>query len=170
MLFALGDGWDTGSRGSGMGPGPHLRARRRDGALDARIAAGKLSPGHLFRFAVSGHVSGVNALPSWGRARRGFSAWPALTRSVSTAVRVADDLIRLALGRERETLRRRGPIPWWLSAYSARAWLHRCGRAVALGIVLASAERVVPVEVRVERVQDHLADGREELLDGARWR
>ena len=26
------------------------------------------------------------------------------------------------------------------------------------------------VELRVERVQDHLADGRTEILDGARWR
>ena len=30
--------------------------------------------------------------------------------------------------------------------------------------------RVVAVELRVERVQDHLADGRTEMLDGARWR
>ena len=26
------------------------------------------------------------------------------------------------------------------------------------------------VELRVERLQDHLADGRTEMLDGARWR
>ena len=28
----------------------------------------------------------------------------------------------------------------------------------------------VAVELQVERVQDHLADGRTEILDGARWR
>ena len=82
---------------------------------------------------------------------------------------MADDLIRLALGRERETLRppagrsRGGFLP-------TRRGRTAHGRAVALEVVLASAERVVPVEVRVERVQDHLADGRMELLDGARWR
>ena len=74
---------DTGSRGSGMGPGPHLRARRRDGALDARIAAGKLSPGHLFRFCFCkrSHSPRREVRPVGSRARRGFSAWPALTRS-----------------------------------------------------------------------------------------
>jgi hypothetical protein len=35
---------------------------------------------------------------------------------------------------------------------------------------LEAADTVVAVELRVERVQDHLADGRTELLDGARWR
>ena len=29
---------------------------------------------------------------------------------------------------------------------------------------------MVAVELRVERVQDHLADGRTEMVDGARWR
>jgi hypothetical protein len=29
---------------------------------------------------------------------------------------------------------------------------------------------VVAVELHVEGVQDHLADGRTEMLDGARWR
>ncbi len=29
---------------------------------------------------------------------------------------------------------------------------------------------MVAVEAVVERVQDHLADGRTEMLDGARWR
>ncbi len=32
------------------------------------------------------------------------------------------------------------------------------------------AAPVVGVELRVESVQDHLADGRTEMLDGARWR
>jgi hypothetical protein len=35
---------------------------------------------------------------------------------------------------------------------------------------LESADTAVAVELRAERVQDHLADGRTEMLDGARWR
>ena len=35
---------------------------------------------------------------------------------------------------------------------------------------LESAPSVAGLELRVERLQDHLADGRTELLDGARWR
>jgi hypothetical protein len=29
---------------------------------------------------------------------------------------------------------------------------------------------VAAIELRVARIQDHLADGRTEMLDGARWR
>ena len=35
---------------------------------------------------------------------------------------------------------------------------------------LEAADTVVAVEVVVERMQNHLADGRTEMLDGARWR
>ena len=35
---------------------------------------------------------------------------------------------------------------------------------------LEASDRVVAVELRVERLQDHLADGRTEMLAGARWR
>jgi hypothetical protein len=90
---------------------------------------------------------------------------------VSTAVPVGDDRILLALGSRREALRRLRADP--------RAALCVLGRGVAFtahgkaGVVaeaLEAADTVVAVELRVERVQDHLADGRTELLDGARWR
>jgi hypothetical protein len=44
------------------------------------------------------------------------------------------------------------------------------GRATVVREPLESAGQVIGVELRVESVQDHLADGRTEMLDGARWR
>ncbi len=90
---------------------------------------------------------------------------------VSTAVRAADDRVVLALGREREVLRRLREDP--------SAALLIMGEGVAFtahGEVSVVAERlevadtIVAVELRVTRVQDHLADGRSVMLDGARWR
>ena len=144
---------DTGSRGSGMGPGPHLRARRRDGALDARIAAGKLSPGHLFLASVSGRkVSGVNALPSWeqgaGDSLRGRpSPDPGLDRR-SRGGRSHPPGAR-ARARAAPAPAGRSVVAFCLLGEGVAFTAH--GRAVALESMLASAERVVPVEVRVER-------------------
>jgi Pyridoxamine 5'-phosphate oxidase len=90
---------------------------------------------------------------------------------VSTAVPAGDDRILLALGSEREALRRLRADP--------RAALCVLGRGVAftahgaarvIAEELEAADTVVAVELSVERVQDHLADGRTEMLDGARWR
>jgi hypothetical protein len=44
------------------------------------------------------------------------------------------------------------------------------GRARVLAEELEAADTVVAVEVAVDRIQNHLADGRTEMLDGARWR
>jgi hypothetical protein len=89
---------------------------------------------------------------------------------VSTAVRAGDRRLLLALGSGRETLRRLREDP--------RAAFCLLGQDVAFtaeGEARVLAERleavpVVAVELRVFAVQDHLADGRTELLDGARWR
>jgi hypothetical protein len=90
---------------------------------------------------------------------------------VSTAVRTGDRRIMLALGRERETLHRLRADP--------RAALCLLGEGVAFTAhgqawvaaeELESADTIVAVALEVERVQDHLADGRTEMLDGARWR
>ena len=43
------------------------------------------------------------------------------------------------------------------------------GRAAVIAEELDAAETVVAVELRVEHVQDHLADGRTDMVDGARW-
>ena len=90
---------------------------------------------------------------------------------ISTAVRVADDTIRFALGREREMLHRLREdwraallVMWKGLAFSAYGW------AAVVAEELEVADTVVAVELRVERFQDHLADGRTEMVDGARWR
>ena len=79
--------------------------------------------------------------------------------------------IRFALGREREMLRRLredGRAALLVMgkglAFTAYGW------AAVVAEELEVADTVVAVELRVERVQDHLADGRTEMVDGARWR
>jgi hypothetical protein len=90
---------------------------------------------------------------------------------VSTAVNVGGNRILFALGRGRETLGR--------LREDGRAALVVMGRGLAFtahgwaGVVaeqLEAADTVVAVELHVAHLQDHLADGRTEMLDGARWR
>jgi hypothetical protein len=90
---------------------------------------------------------------------------------VSTAVRAGDRLVMLALGRERETLRRLRQDPRIALCVMGEGLAFTAhGRARVAAEELEAADTVVAVELRVERVQDHLADGRTEMLDGARWR
>ena len=85
-------------------------------------------------------------------------------------MRVSGDRALFALGRNRETLTRLRRDP--------RAALCVLGEDVAFtahGEVrilgeLEASETVVAVELRVNNVQDHLLDGRTQMLDGARWR
>jgi len=44
------------------------------------------------------------------------------------------------------------------------------GSASVIREQLDAAPRIAALALRVDRVQDHLADGRTEMLDGARWR
>lgn len=89
---------------------------------------------------------------------------------VSTATRAGDDRLLFVLGRRRETLARLRDDP--------RVALCLLGRDLAFTAhgtarVLREQLETVPVtalELHVERVQDHLADGRTEMLDGADWR
>jgi hypothetical protein len=90
---------------------------------------------------------------------------------ISTAVRAGDHTIRFALGRERETLRRlRDDAGAALLVMGKGLAFSAYGRAEVVAEQLEAADTVVAVELRVERVQDHLADGRTEMVDGARWR
>jgi hypothetical protein len=90
---------------------------------------------------------------------------------VSTAVRVSDDTIRFALGREREMLRRlREDARAALLVMGQGLAFSAYGTAAVVAEELEVADTVVAVELRVDRVQDHLADGRTEMVDGARWR
>jgi len=90
---------------------------------------------------------------------------------ISAYLRAGDDRLLVALGRRRETLRRLredSAVALLLMGPGLAFTAH--GRARVIAEELAAADTVVAVELLVERVQDHLADGRTEMLDGARWR
>lgn len=90
---------------------------------------------------------------------------------VSTAMRVSGDVLRFALGGGRETLRRLRADPAIAVCLLGEGLAFSAyGRARIAREGLESAPDVVAVELQVERVQDHLADGRTEMTDGARWR
>ena len=89
---------------------------------------------------------------------------------ISTAVRVAGDRVRFALGRERETLRRLRRDPRAALCLLGEGLAFTAHGEVRIVGELESAETVVAVELSVARVQDHLLDGRTQVLDGARWR
>jgi hypothetical protein len=114
----------------------------------------------------------MDALPYWDQGTPGVLcvAGPHAI-PVSTAVRAGDQRVLLALGRERDTLERLrddSRVAFCLLG-EGLAFTAHCYAAV-VSERLEASERVVAVELRVERVQDHLADGRTEILDGARWR
>jgi hypothetical protein len=90
---------------------------------------------------------------------------------VSSYVRAANDRIVVALGARRETLARlrTDPATAFCVLGKGVAFTARC-RASVIKEPLEAAPGNVAVELRVERVQDHLADGRTEILDGSRWR
>lgn len=90
---------------------------------------------------------------------------------ISTAVRVAADRIVFALGGRRDALIRLREQPaaaFCLLAEGLAFTAH--GRARVLSEALESVPSIVAVELDVEQVQDHLADGRTEMLSGAAWR
>jgi len=90
---------------------------------------------------------------------------------VSTALRAGDRRIVMALGRRREALRRLREDPaaaFCLIGEGAAFTAH--GRASVVAEQLESTDTVVAVALEVERIQDHLADERTEILDGVRWR
>jgi hypothetical protein len=114
----------------------------------------------------------MDELPQW---ERGTPAVLCLSGPhaipISTPVRVGDDRVRFALGRERETLRRlREDQNAALLVMAKGLAFTAYGSATVIAEQLEVADTVVAVELRVSRVQDHLADGRTEMVDGARWR
>jgi hypothetical protein len=114
----------------------------------------------------------MGELPHWRRGAAGvLCASGPHPIPVSTAVRVRGDRLLLALGRQRETLSRLRHEPraaFCLMEAGIAFTAHGSARVVR--DPLRSAEGVAAVELRVESVQDHLADGRTELLEGPRWR
>jgi hypothetical protein len=114
----------------------------------------------------------VDRLPDW---ERGTPAVLCVAGPhpipISTAVRAADDCVLFALGRQRETLRRLredGRVALLVMAKGLAFTAH--GWAAVVAEQLEVADTVVGVELRVSSLQDHLADGRTEMVDGARWR
>ena len=90
---------------------------------------------------------------------------------VSTAIRAADDRVLFALGREREALRRLRADPRVaLVVMGEGVAFTAFGPAYVVAEQMEAADRIVAVELQVDGVQDHLADGRSVMLDGARWR
>lgn len=89
---------------------------------------------------------------------------------VSTAVRLGDMRLAFALGSKRDTLERLRDDPAVaLCLLGTELALTAYGVARVAREPLEAAP-VVGVVLEVESVQDHLADGRTEMLDGARWR
>jgi hypothetical protein len=89
---------------------------------------------------------------------------------VSTAVRASDDRVVFALARRRDTLQRLRANPAVaLCMLGAGIAFTAEGEAAVVRDELRASPHVAAVELRVTRVQDHLADGRTEMLDGARW-
>lgn len=114
----------------------------------------------------------MRTLPDWERGTPGVLcvAGPHPI-PVSTAIRADDDRVLMALGGGREALARLREDPraaFCLLGRGIAFTAHGAASVVEEG--LHATPSVVAVELRVERVQDHLADGRTELLDGARWR
>jgi hypothetical protein len=89
---------------------------------------------------------------------------------VTTPVRLGDMRLAFALGRARATLDRLRAEPRVaLCLLGTELAFTAYGAARVVRDPLECAP-VVGVELQVESVQDHLADGRTEMLDGARWR
>ena len=113
----------------------------------------------------------MNALPEWPQGTPGVLcvAGPHAI-AVSTLVRAGDDRLVLALGRGRETLARLRAQPRVAFCLLAPGVAFTAyGRARVVSEELEAAP-VSAIAVDVERIQDHLADGRTEMVDGARWR
>jgi hypothetical protein len=90
---------------------------------------------------------------------------------VTTPVRRGPDRVLLALGRRRATLERLRVDPRVALLVIGKGVAFTAhSRALVIAEELEATDTVVAVELTVERVQDHLADERTEMLDGARWR
>ncbi len=114
----------------------------------------------------------LDALPDWERRAPGLlivtgpHAVP-----ISTAVRAGDRRLVLGLARRRETLARlrvgsRAAFALLAEGIALTAY----GHARVIREELDGAPNMAGVELRVERIQNHLADGRTEMLSAAGWR
>ena len=114
----------------------------------------------------------VMALPTWEVGTPGVlcTAEPRAI-PISTAIRAGDDRVVFALSQRRGTLEvlREDPRAAFC-LLGAGAAFTAYGRTGVVRQQLAVAPHVVALALEVERVEDHLADGRTEMIAGARWR
>jgi len=90
---------------------------------------------------------------------------------ISTAVRAGDRRLVFGLSRRRETLARLREDPRAAFALLAEGMAFTAyGQAAVVREQLDRMPNLAAVELRVERVQDHLADGRTDMLAAASWR
>ena len=90
---------------------------------------------------------------------------------VSTAIRADDRRVLLALGRRREALERlREDAGAALCVMTEGLAFTAGGRASVVRAPLNALPSAVALELVVERVVDHLADGRTEMLGPPTWR
>ena len=89
---------------------------------------------------------------------------------VSTAVRAGDDRLVFALGGRREALARLREDPTAALCLMAEGVAFTAHGHAAPVREPMEVGPMVAVELRVERVQDHLADGRTEMMGPPPWR
>lgn len=117
-------------------------------------------------------ASAVDALPHWepGTAAVLCVAGPHPI-PVSTSVRAGDRRLLFALGGRRDTLERlREDASAALCMLGPGLAFTAHGTAAVVSEGLGSSGGTVAVELSVDRVQDHLADGRTDMLGAAEWR
>lgn len=88
---------------------------------------------------------------------------------ISTAVRRGDTRVVFALGRRRTILGRLRDEPEAALCVLGRGVAFTAYGRVSVVREELDAAAVAAVELRVDRVQDHLADGRTSMIDGARY-
>ena len=114
----------------------------------------------------------MDELPTWEPGTAAvFSAAGPHPIPVSTAVRAGPRRVLLALGGRRETLRRVRERPEAALCLLAEGLAFSAiGRARVIREGLDAAPALAVVELEVEEIVDHLADGRTEMLGAAAWR
>jgi hypothetical protein len=89
---------------------------------------------------------------------------------VSTALRAGRDRILFALAHRRETLARLRDDPAAvLCVMAPGVAFSATGTVAPVREELRASPHVAALELRVERLQDHLADGRTAIADAVRW-
>lgn len=114
----------------------------------------------------------MDELPAWtpGTAAMLSVAGPHAI-PVSTAVRLGADRIAFALGRRRETLRRLREDPAAaLLVFAPELAFTAYGTTTVVEEAVDASDGAVALELRVERIQDHLAGARTEIVEAVKWR